>query len=84
MNLEKIDSERLIQELQNRGYIRVLWHRDDVVSTAEEMNITLNDDEISFVMDEIEADHDANYGVNWDFIQIKINDVISNRENKIE
>jgi hypothetical protein len=80
MNLKNIDSELLIQELQNRGYIRVLWHRDDVVSTAEEMDVTLNDDEICFVMDEIEADHDANYGVNWDFIQIKINDTIDNRK----
>jgi hypothetical protein len=80
MELNDLDTELLINELQNRGYIRVLWRRDDVLHTAEEMGVILHDDEIDSIMYNIENKHDANYGVNWDFIQFIIDDVISNRE----
>ena len=80
MELNDLDTELLINELQNRGYIRVLWHRDDVLHTAEEMGVILHDDEIDSIMYDIENKHDANYGVNWGFIQFIIDDVISNRE----
>jgi hypothetical protein len=80
MELNDLDTELLINELQNRGYIRVLWHRDDVLHKAEEMNVILHDDEIDSIMYYIENKHDANYGVNWDFIQIIIDDVIDSRK----
>lgn len=79
MELKDLDTELLINELQNRGYLRVLWHREDIVHMAEEMEVTLDDDEIDSVMDDIENKHDANYGVNWDYIKIMINDAIDNR-----
>jgi hypothetical protein len=47
---------------------------------AEEMDVILHDDEIDSIIYNIENKHDANYGVNWDFIQFIIDDVISNRE----
>ena len=80
MELKNLDTELLIEELQNRGYIRVFWHRDDIINVAETQEITLNEDEIGSIMTEIEERHDANYGVNWEFITICIYDVVSNRE----
>jgi hypothetical protein len=80
MNLKDIDSEVLIQELTSRGYIRVLWHRMDIEQEADELNVVLNEDEISFIIEDIEHYHDANYGLNWDVIRDRIQGVVSNRE----
>jgi hypothetical protein len=83
MNLKDIDSEVLIEELMNRGYIRVLWHRMDIEQEADELNVILNEDEISFIIEDIEHYHDANYGLNWDVIRDRIQSVVRNRENPI-
>lgn len=80
MELKNFSDDQLIKELQNRGYIRVLWHRDDILKVAEENDIILNEDEIHFIMEDIEENHDANYGLNWDDISMKIDDVVNNRE----
>lgn len=75
MNLKKVETEDLIQELMNRGYVRVLWHKDDVLTQAEQMGITLTDTQVEFVMDNLCHYHDANIGVNWEVIQYQIENV---------
>jgi hypothetical protein len=75
-----IESDDLIEELQDRGYIRVLWHRRDIEQTAEGIGVILNEDEISFIVDDIERYNDAEYGVNWQTIKDRIYDVVNNRE----
>jgi len=78
MNLKEIDTELLIQELCNRGFIRVLWNKEDVVVTAaERFNITLTDEQVNEVVESIENSFDANYGVNWDIIADNIDYVIN-------
>ena len=44
------------------------------------MDVALNEDEISFIMDDIEHFHDMNYGLDRDVIRDRIQDV-RNREN---
>jgi hypothetical protein len=80
MELMNFSDDQLIEELQNRGYLRVLWHRDDILKVAQENDIILNEDEIHFIMEDIEENHDANYGLAWDDISMKIDDVVNNRE----
>jgi len=80
MNLKDIDSEVLIQELTSRGYIRVLWHRMDIEQEADELNVVLSEDEIISIIEDIEHYHDANYGLNWDVIRDRIDNVVRNRE----
>ena len=75
MNLEKVYTEDLIQELVNRGFIRVLWGREDVISAAERNDITITEDEVLQVIDKIEQTFDANIGVNWDVISYNISEV---------
>ena len=78
MNLKEIDTELLIQELCNRGFIRVLWNKEDVVVTAgERFNITLTDEQVNEVVESIENSFDANVGVNWDVIADNIDYVIN-------
>jgi hypothetical protein len=80
MELMNFSDDQLIQELQDRGYIRVLWHKDDILKVAEENEVTLTDDEINMIIEDIEESHDANYGLDWDFISMKIDSVIDSRE----
>lgn len=75
MNLEKVYTEDLIQELLNRGFIRVLWSREDVISAAERNDITITEDEVLEVIERIEQTFDANIGVNWDVISYNISKV---------
>jgi hypothetical protein len=80
MELKNFSDDQLIEELQDRGYLRVLWHKDDILKVAQENDVTLTDDEIYFIMSDIEENHDANYGLAWDDISMKIDDVVINRE----
>lgn len=80
MELKNFSDDQLIQELQDRGYIRVLWHKDDILKVAEENDVTLTDDEVHMIIEDIEESHDSNYGLDWDFIAMKIDSVIDSRE----
>lgn len=75
MNLEKVYTEDLIQELVNRGFIRILWSGKDVISAAERNDITITEDEVLQVINKIEQTFDANIGVNWDVISYNIIEV---------
>lgn len=78
MNLKEVDTELLIQELCDRGYIRVLWNKEDIVVTAKErFDITLTDEQVNEVVESIENSFDANVGVNWDVIADNIDYVIN-------
>lgn len=78
MNLKEIETENLIQELCDRGFIRVLWNKEDIVVTAKErFDITLTDEQVNEVMESIENSFDANVGVNWDVIADNIDYLIN-------
>ena len=68
MNLKEVDSELLKDELINRGYIRVFWQKEDVISQAKNLGYELTDEEANDIMYNIEQSFDANIGVNWDVI----------------
>jgi len=78
MNLKEIETENLIQELCDRGFIRVLWNKEDIVVTAKErFDITLTEEQVNEVVESIESSFDANVGVNWDVIADNIDYVIN-------
>jgi hypothetical protein len=80
MELKNFSDDQLIQELQDRGYIRVLWHKDDILKVAEENEVTLTDDEVYDIITDLEQNHDANYGLSWDTINDVLTNVINNRK----
>jgi hypothetical protein len=49
--------------------ITIIWNQDDVLHTAEQMGVTLTDEQVMSVLDHVEHNHDANYGISWDTIQ---------------
>jgi hypothetical protein len=78
MNLKEIETEELIQELCSRGYIRVLWNKEDIEMTAQSrFDITLTNEQVNEVVESIESSFDANVGVNWDVIADNIDYIIN-------
>jgi len=68
--LESVNTEDLIKELQRRGYIRILWHRDDILGILQESQyMDWDQNDIDKICNQIEHYHDANYGINWDVIR---------------
>ena len=49
--------------------ITIKWGDDDVRHIASNMNVTLTDEQIIAVLDHVEHNHDANFGISWDTIQ---------------
>lgn len=77
MNLSNVSTERLKQELVKRGIISVFFSVEDIVSTADSMDITLSVEQIRKVQTNIAQSHDANVGVNWEVIRCHILDVVN-------
>lgn len=83
MNLKEIETEELIQELCNRGFIRVFWNKEDIIfqdraNHVEIDGVELTDEQVSEVVYNIEQSFDANIGVNWDVISEHISEVKGN------
>ncbi len=78
--LKNINTEELIKELCNRGYIRVFWQKEDIKHVAEnnfENPIILTDNQLNDVVTFIENKWDANVGVSWDTIESSILNVLN-------
>lgn len=75
-DLKEIQTEDLIQELLSRGFIRVLWNKDDIINTAFNLGVTLTDEQVDDVANAIEHRFDANIGVNWNVIEYHINNIL--------
>jgi hypothetical protein len=58
--------------------IKIEWTSEDVIYRAKDDGIELTHDQVSDVLDMMVDDHDANVGINWDFISRCINEVVSN------
>ena len=78
--LKNINTEELIKELCNRGYIRVFWMEEDIKHVAEnnfENPIHLTDNQLNDVVTFIENKWDANIGLSWDTIESSIVNVLN-------
>jgi len=50
--------------------IALYWTIDDVISTSASRDIILTKKQAREVLDEVLRNHDANYGVSWDTLDI--------------
>ena len=65
--LKDYTSDELLKELQSRGYIRHIWHKDDVLEQARRDGIKLTEDQTNSIMKDLE-NTDCEYGINWQTI----------------
>jgi hypothetical protein len=60
--------------------ISIKWSTDDVLGTAESMEIELTEQEADKILDELERCHDAELGINWLVIESYIEDFIQTKK----
>jgi hypothetical protein len=64
-----------------KKYIRDDWHEEDIQSVAEQYyGITLSNEKLLRVMENIVHHHDANHGINWDTIEAAIGEVMRTKK----
>ena len=65
--------------LDNENYVESIdlrWTRDDVFHKAKEMEVVITMEQASEVLEALLDNHDANFGVSWDMIEIEIRKVL--------
>ncbi len=67
-----------IKRLTDPNWLASWWHISDVQSLDED----LTEDECKDVLAMVDRKHDANIGINWDFIQYWIDEIIDERDKK--
>lgn len=58
--------------------IEIKWSTEDVLSRAEDMGVTLTEEQGDQILQKIYDFHDANVGVNWFVIYFYIDDFLEN------
>ena len=65
--------EAVKEAYKGAGYFSLHWHADDIYYKAAEMGVTLTQQEVDGIADEIEGESDCEQGINWDTIAYHIN-----------
>jgi len=75
-------TKSLLNQLNNymEYKITITWNDDDVRHVASQMGVLLSNEQIINVLDYVEHNHDANYGINWDTIQWAIESELQHAE----
>jgi hypothetical protein len=63
--------------MKDKDQISIVWCIDDVLHTAEEMDIKLTTDQAREILGLLYRKHDANIGISWDVISIMIDIYLS-------
>jgi hypothetical protein len=69
MSIKDFSTEDLINELANRGYVRVLWNDEDIRMQANELDVDLTDEQVGDVTKLLEESFDASVGLSWGEIE---------------
>ena len=57
-------------------FINITWCADDVLSVADERGLELSQDQCLEVLDYLENNHDANYGISWLTIECALDSLV--------
>ena len=76
--LDAIQTEDLIQELIKRGFIRVLWHKDDIEIRLNSLEYKFSDYDVACIAENIQDTFDAEIGLNWNTIDFNIDNHFGN------
>ena len=72
-------TKELIEHLQNyyqpNDELAVaIWQVDDVISRAKDRTISIKHEDAKNIVSALNKDHDASVGINWDTIDIYLDD----------
>ena len=80
--LKDVETDFLLEELKNRGYIQVFWTKDDVKYAISELGHIVTPKAIDAIAKEIENNFNALVGVNWEQIGVYVHEYFNPRKEK--
>ncbi|MEC8306439.1 MAG: hypothetical protein VXZ72_01070 [Chlamydiota bacterium] len=60
--------------------INITWSTEDVLHQAKQKGVNLTEDEANEILLEMERKHDADVGINWETIDVYIDDLVDARD----
>jgi len=60
--------------------INIGWSTEDVLQRAKDNDVKLTEDEANSILLEIQRDYDADVGINWETIDVYIDDLVDDRD----
>ena len=60
--------------------ISIIWSTEDVLHQAKEKGVKLTEDEANQILLQMERKHDADIGINWETIDVYIDDLVDARD----
>ncbi len=61
-----------VETINGRTVLRDDWHIEDVMDAAEQMGIEITEADAEWVLVELAANFDASIGINWDVIEMAL------------
>jgi hypothetical protein len=58
--------------------ICIKWSSVDVLTRAEDLGIEITEEQADKILDDMERQHDANYGITWETIDSHLYDLNNN------
>tara|TARA_R110001592_G_scaffold5126_1_gene28434 strand:+ start:20054 stop:20302 length:249 start_codon:yes stop_codon:yes gene_type:complete len=55
-----------IETIDGQSVLTEIWHIEDVYQAADDMGITITDEEAEDVLCSVANNHDCNIGINWE------------------
>lgn len=81
MHRSEDDWHRVNHVVVGDEQIALLWHKDDIIVQADQLDIKLSDKAAIEILKEIKNRYDESIGVNWDVISVYINDYVEEHKN---
>jgi hypothetical protein len=60
--------------------IHIGWSTEDVLQRAKDNDVKLTEDEANSILLEMQRDYDADVGINWETIDVYIDDLVDVRD----
>ena len=60
--------------------IHIEWSTEDVLQRAKDNDVKLTEDEANSILLEMQRDYDADVGINWETIDVYIDDLVDVRD----
>ena len=60
--------------------IQIEWSTEDVLQRAKDNDVKLTEDEANSILLEMQRDYDADVGINWETIDVYIDDLVDVRD----
>ena len=60
--------------------IHIGWSTEDVLQRAKDNDVKLTEDEANSILLEMQRDYDADVGINWETIDVYVDDLVDVRD----